>query len=114
MAKGRGGIGGWAFIIGVVIAVLVGLFGGLNGSSNELWLGILVVLGLLIGFLNVTSAESTDFLLASVALVIVAAFGRDVMTAISLLAKVLEAIMALVVPATIIVALKSIYSLARS
>ena len=109
MAKGAG-IGGWAFIIGVIIAVLVGLFGALN----PLWVGILVVLGLIIGFLNVTSAESTDFLLSAVALVIVAAFGRDVMSSIAILDDVLKAIMTLVVPATVIVALKSIYSLARS
>ena len=110
MAKGKGGLGGWAFIIGVIIAVLIGLF----GTLNSLWLGILVVLGLLVGFLNVNSAESTDYLLAAVALVIVAAFGRDVMSGIPLLSNVLEAIMALVVPATVIVSLKAIYSFARN
>ena len=110
MAKGKGGLGGWAFIIGVIIAVLIGLF----GTLNPLWLGIIVVLGLLVGFLNVNSAESTDYLLAAVALVIVAAFGRDVMSSIPLLSGVLEAIMALVVPATVIVSLKAIYSLARN
>ena len=110
MAKGKGGLGGWAFIIGVIIAVLIGLF----GTLNSLWLGIIVVLGLLVGFLNVNSAESTDYLLAAVALVIVAAFGRDVMSSIPLLSGVLEAIMALVVPATVIVSLKAIYSLARN
>ena len=110
MAKGKGGLGGWAFIIGVIIAVLIGLF----GTLNSLWLGILVVLGLLVGFLNVNSAESTDYLLAAVALVIVAAFGREVMSSIPLLSNVLEAMMALVVPATVIVSLKAIYSLARN
>ena len=110
MAKGSSKIGGWAFILGVVVAVLVGLF----GSLSPLWLVILVVLGLLVGFLNVTGGESTDFLLAAVALVIVAAFGRDVLSAIALLGRVLEAMIAFVVPATVIVALKAIYSLARS
>ena len=109
MAKSKG-IGGWAFILGVVVAVLIGLF----GSLSQLWLAILVVLGLLVGFLNVTGGESTDFLLAAVALVIVAAFGRDVLSAIALLGRVLEAMIAFVVPATVIVALKAIYSLARS
>jgi len=110
MAKGSSKIGGWAFILGVVVAVLIGLF----GSLSQLWLAILVVLGLLVGFLNVTGGESTDFLLAAVALVIVAAFGRDVLSAIALLGRVLEAMIAFVVPATVIVALKAIYSLARS
>lgn len=110
MAKGMGSMGGWAFIIGVIIAVLIGLFGQLN----ELWLGILVVIGLVVGFLNVTSAESTDFLLAAVALVVVAALGGNVLNGIELLSNVLNAMIALVVPATVIVALKAIYSLARS
>lgn len=110
MAKGMGSMGGWAFIIGVVIAVLIGLFGQLN----ELWLGVLVVVGLIVGFLNVTSAESTDFLLAAVSLVVVAALGGNVLKSIELLSNVLNAIMALVVPATVIVSLKAIYSLARN
>ena len=110
MAKGSSKIGGWAFILGVVVAVLVGLF----GSLSPLWLVILVVLGLLVGFLNVTGGESTDFLLAAVALVIVVSFGRDVLSAITLVGRVLEAMIAFVVPATVIVALKAIYSLARS
>lgn len=110
MAKGMGSMGGWAFIIGVIIAVLIGLF----DPSNSLWLGILVVIGLIVGFLNVTSAESTDFLLAAVALVVVAALGGDVLKDVSLLSNVLGTMMALVVPATVIVALKAIYSLARS
>ncbi|MEK6933046.1 MAG: hypothetical protein AABW56_04620 [Nanoarchaeota archaeon] len=110
MAKGSSKIGGWAFILGVVVAVLIGLFGNLS----PLWLTILVVLGLLVGFLNVTGAESTDFLLAAVALVIVVAFGRDVLSAVALLGRVLEAMIAFVVPATVVVALKAIYSLARS
>ena len=111
MAKGSGGIGGWAFIIGVIVAVLLGLFGG---ALNQLWMGILVVIGLIVGFLNVSSAESTDFLLSSVALVIVASLGSNALSSINVLSNVLNAIMALVVPATVIVALKSIYSLAKN
>ncbi len=110
MAKGTSGMGGWAFIIGVIVAVLVGLFGDL---SSSLWLGVLVVLGLIVGFLNVSGAESKDFLMATVSLVVVSYFGGQVLNVVPKLGPVLGAIMALVVPATIIVALKSVFSLAR-
>src|SRR3989344_4537331 len=110
MAKKGSSMGSWAFIIGVIIAVLVGLL----GTLSPLWLGILVVLGLVVGLLNVTGSESSSFLLAAVSLVIVSAFGRNVLSAISALGSVLDAIMALVVPATVIVALKAVYGLARN
>ncbi len=109
MAKGSKGFGGWAFIIGVVIAVLVGLFGGLSS-----WLWALVIIGLIVGLLNVSGGESTNFLLAAVSLVIVTALGSNVMSSIAVLGDILNAITALVVPATVIVALKSIYTLARN
>lgn len=109
MAKGSKGFGGWAFIIGVVIAVLVGLFGGLSS-----WLWALVIIGLIVGLLNVSGGESTNFLLAAVSLVIVTALGSNVMSSIAVLEDILNAITALVVPATVIVALKSIYTLARN
>ncbi len=111
MAKSGVNIGAWAFIAGVAIAVLVGLFSGL---ANSFVLGALVVLGLIVGFLNVTGNEASSFLLAAIALVIVSAFGKNVLSAISILGSVLDAIMALVVPATIIVALKAVYGLARN
>jgi len=109
MAKKGGSVGSWAFIIGVVIAVLIGLF----GTLSPLWLGILVILGLVIGLLNITGRETSSFLLASLALVIVSAFGKNVLSAISVLGSVLDAIMALIVPATVIVALKAVYGLAK-
>lgn len=108
MAKGSKGVGGWAFIIGVIIAVLVGLF-----SSVSAWLWALVVIGLIVGFLNVSGGESSNFLLAAVSLLIVTVLGDDVMSSIRILGSVLNAITAMVVPATVIVALKSIYSLAK-
>ena len=109
MAKGSRGFGGWAFIIGVIIAVLVGLFGGLSS-----WLWALVIIGLIVGLLNVSGGESTDFLLATVSLVIVTALGSNVMSSIPVLETILNAITTLVVLVKVIVALKSVYSLAKN
>src|SRR3989344_4455305 len=109
MAKASKGIGGWAFIIGVIIAILVGLLGSVTS-----WLWVLVVIGLIVGFLNVSGKESSNFLLAAVSLVIVTVLGDNVMSSVAVLGRILNAITAMVVPATVIVALKSIYSLAKN
>ncbi len=110
MAKKSVSIGSWAFIIGVLIAVLFGLLGSLNSTV----IFILVVLGLLVGLLNITAKETNSFLLAAVSLVIVSAFGKNVLGAISVLGRILDAMIVLVVPATVIVALKAVYGLAKN
>ena len=107
-------IGSWSFIIGVVIALVMGLFPRLSGATVT---SILILLGLIVGFLNVTGKETTPFLLATVSLVLVAKFGGDVLGAVATvgpyLQGVLNAIMTFVVPATIIVAMKAIWALAH-
>jgi len=108
-------IGSWAFIIGVIIALIVGIFGA--GTGNAITTSILILLGLIVGFLNVTGRETTPFLLAAVSLVLVSYYGGDVLSRIATIGPylqgVLSAIMTFVIPATIIVALKAIYALAH-
>lgn len=103
--------GAWAFLIGVVLAVIIGLISG--GTINALWTGILALIGLIVGLLNVTDKEVTPFLMAGVILVIASSLGGDVMSSVPLAGGVLKAINILFVPATIIVALKSVFSLAK-
>ena len=109
--KGGNGskLGSWAFLIGVILAVVLGLLGSL--SPTFLW--ILVVIGLIVGLLNIAEAEVNSFLMAGVVLIIAGAFGQDVMSSIPLLNNVLDALLAIFVPATIIVAIKHAFSLAR-
>jgi len=102
-------IGSWAFLIGIVIAVIAGLIGPIDKTVAI----VLVVLGLIIGLLNVTEKEVTPFLLASVALVIVASLGGSVLGVIAVLGQILNAIMALVVPATVVVAVREVFAVAR-
>ncbi len=108
-------IGSWAFIIGVVIALLVGVF--TKGAGNAVTTSVLILLGLIVGFLNVTGRETTPFLLSAVSLVIVLNFGGtvlgDVATIGAYLSGTMHAMMIFVIPATIIVALKAIYALAH-
>jgi anaerobic C4-dicarboxylate transporter len=87
MAKDMWGkIAVWAFIIGVVIALLIGLWQAYNLQNNEtpilstdngVWVGwILAFLGLIVGLLailgrgTITKAETPAFLMAGIALLI--------------------------------------------
>ena len=103
--------GAWAFLIGIVLAVIIGLVSG--GTISALWTGILAIIGLIVGLLNVTDKEVTPFLMAGIVLVIASSLGGQVMSAVPLASGILNAINILFVPATIIVALKSVFSLAK-
>jgi hypothetical protein len=111
-------IGVWAFIVGVVIALLASF---LPDSMQSLIVGALVVIGLIVGFLNVTDKETTPFLMASVAVMIAlytagSAIERDITTLGSVgkyLLGIMKSINVFVFPATIVVAMKAIYSLAK-
>ncbi len=103
-------IGKWAFVIGVIIAVLVGMFSTIGQTTAA----VLVILGVIIGLLNVTSKEASPFLLAGIALLIASGFGQSAVAVIPIASEVLMAIMILVVPAVIIVALKEVFAIAKS
>jgi urease accessory protein UreF len=104
-------IGTWSFIGGCLIALAAGIW-----DLSPVIISILIILGLIVGFLNVTGEETTAFLLATVSLVIVAAVGADVLGQVDVIGPTLERVLVtfitFVIPATIIVACKAIYSLA--
>ncbi len=113
-------IGAWAFLIGVVLAIIIGLFQQQLSLAGDILNIFLVVLGLLVGFLNVGDKDSNTFLLASVSLVVVSALGNDTLQFISNIStvfphliSVLRSLLVLFVPATIIVALKTVFSITR-
>ena len=109
--------GEWAFIIGVLVAIAIGLFSSSLSSNVQGWMILLlVVLGLIVGFLNVTATESTPFLVAAAALMLTGLSGDtlvNIPTIGSYLSDVVEQIAVFVTPAAIIVALKAIQSLAK-
>lgn len=110
MAKGKGNlIGAWAFLIGVVLAVVLGAVGTVTNTV----LIILVILGLIVGLLNIADKEAVPFLASGAVLIIASFFGKDVLTAIGSVGRILDALLAVFVPATVIVAIKNVFSLAR-
>ena len=112
-------ISAWAFLIGLILAVLVGIISASRTLLNPWILGVLAILGLIVGYF-VSEKEVKTFLLASVALVIVSFAGiqglvldaaiRGVAIG-KFVSSVLSALLVLFVPATIIVVIKTVFSL---
>ena len=119
----RNVLGAWAFLIGSILAVVVGLFATiLKGSISPTILGMLSVLGLIMGYF-VSEKDVKTFLLASVSLVVVSFAGIQglVLSAAflgininQLITSVMGALLFLFIPATIVVALKTVFSIAQS
>ena len=105
-------VGEWAFLGGVVLAVLVGLVPGvLPGNLVGL---VLVVLGILVGLINIGAKETHSFLLASVALLVAGTAGLQTLPVVgSMVNVVLTNIVSFVAPAAVIVALKAVYEHGR-
>ena len=104
-------LGAWAFLIGVILAIIIGLL-GLEATTGRWAIG-LVVLGIVIGLLNVGGAELKDFLLVGTVLVIVSSFGGQILLGVQYVGAILQALIVLFVPATIVVALKGVFALAK-
>ena len=118
MAKGDmvNKVGSWAFIIGFLVAVVLGVL-----NMTQAWVfGLLLVLGLIVGLLNITSSEITPLLVACVALLVAApALSLAVQAAgleswLGWLARTLTLVSVFVIPAAVIAALKAIFALAQN
>ena len=113
-------IGNYSFIIGVIIAVVLGLAAPRLGAATAWLWSLLVVLGLVVGFLNVSGKETKEFLWVTVALVVVAFAGSAQINSWSnvqfigpYLKGIFDSILAFVVPATVVVGLKDVWELAK-
>jgi hypothetical protein len=137
MNKMLGKIGSWAFIIGIAIAGVIGLYQGITMEEDILtsffmtdfggWIAwFLVILGAIVGILaalgkgTITSKETPGFLLAGIALVvmggvfpaIVAVYGLQPYIG-SLLAGVSVSMAIFVAPAVGLLAIKAIYDMGK-
>lgn len=118
--------GAWSFLVGVILAVIVGVFTtlipipSLTTYSAQIY-ALLVLLGIAVGgFINVTGKDSQTFLLAGTVLVIVSKFGMESVVGSLIgigigdaVSSIFGALLVLFVPATIIVALKTVFSIAK-
>ncbi|MEK6758138.1 MAG: hypothetical protein AABX88_03330 [Nanoarchaeota archaeon] len=113
MAKSKNTIGSWAFLAGVVLALVLGVFMQ-NQISNPTIVLVLVVIGFVVGILNVTGEETQSFLLSGAVLIIASSLGAGALGGISILEGTMAALLMIFVPATIIVAIKNVFTLARN
>lgn len=111
-------VGNYSFIIGVIIAIVLGVVS--LGAATPWLASLLVVLGLIVGFINVTGKETKEFLLVATVLIIAASVGtgagaylKEVHFIGNYLAGIFGQVLAFVVPATIVVALKDIWALGQ-
>lgn len=125
--------GAKAFVAGIIIAVVIGTIIGLYSSKmvefdisrtelntySSTSYAILVILGLVVGW-SVGGKDLDKFLLAGVAVVIVSGFGIDSVRGSligigvgDIASAIFGALSALFVPATIIVAMKMVFSIAK-
>ncbi len=119
-------IGKWSFIVGIAIAIIVGLwagFGKIDTNTLGITYAVLVILGLFVGLINITSEEAEPFLVATIALMV----GADVMNSalgvfkfeqhlaslMTAISKTLVAINYFIAPAAFVVALLLIYKLGK-
>jgi len=105
-------VGEWAFLVGLLLAIVLGLFPQALAVTTVT--SVLVVLGIIVGLVNVVAKESQGFLLAAVALLVAGSAGYGILPGVGdYLGAILTNISTFVAPAAVIVAVKAVYALAR-
>lgn len=100
-------LGEWAFVVGVLIAILLGFFPDLDSQGVST---LFVMLGVIVGLVNITKRETTSFLLASISLLVVGAGGIQEIPALGeSFSQIFFNITSFIAPAVVIVALKAVF-----
>jgi hypothetical protein len=112
-------IGPWTFVLGLVAAIILGLFpkaiGGLSAN-----LAILGILGIIVGVINVTDKEIDRYVLANIGFLIAAATFESLLRALSLgdvsiaLISITQNLVFFVAPGLAVVCLREIFEVAKS
>jgi hypothetical protein len=94
-------VGRWAFLAGIVLAVVAGLFLEVP-AGNFTW--VLALLGLVVGLLNVSTKEPQGFLLAAVALALSASAVRSLPLVGGVLTNILANVVTFIAAAMLVAA----------
>lgn len=113
-------IGHYSFVIGVIIAIVLGIAASALGEVGSWLISLLIIFGMIVGFLNISATEAKEFLLVASALVLIAYAGINQTNSFANVALIgtylkgtFDSILAFVVPAGVIVALKKVWLMAR-
>jgi uncharacterized membrane protein len=121
MAKKQVNIGKAVFSIGVIIALVMGLGAALAAewASRPLLMFLLILIGAVVGFKNVSSKETSSFLMGTIALILatavanLAAIDRIIPKVGTFIQASLANFIVVVGVAAVIVSFKAVYSLAK-
>lgn len=115
MNKVRGIIGFVAFALGILIALVVGILNtvaDIGPACQSAIIVVLVILGIIVGALNIVTREIVPLLLATVALVVVGGVFAP-LTALgigSMLDNILKLVATLMAPAAVIAAVRALWA----
>ncbi|MBM2821232.1 MAG: hypothetical protein HW405_992 [Candidatus Berkelbacteria bacterium] len=105
-------LGRWAFILGLLISIIVG-FQPFTYASL-----ILVILGLIVGFLNIADKEATKYLIAIIALIVIGVAGLssfDVLGSVyAWVQTVLTSFVTFVAASGVVVAIKVLFETGKN
>lgn len=119
-------LGAKAFLAGVILAIIIGISTSFIPSFALTQYGsfiyfLLVILGMVVGFfIKTTGRDSQTFLIAGAIMVLVSKFGMEsVISSLvgvgagNIASSTFAALLSLFVPATIIVAIKTVFGLSK-
>jgi len=100
--------GHWAFVAGILLAIIAGF------SEIPYLVPVLFALGLVVGILNVEEKESTSFLVAVTALLVIGLAGLQASSWSATGATILNNFLAFVAAAGLVVAIKEVLFAAKN
>lgn len=100
-------IGHWALIVGIIVTILASFV------EVPALPAILFVLGLIVGLLNIKEKESTPFLVAVIALLLIGVAGLQLGKLTPIAVSILNNFIVFVAAAGLIVALKQVIVIAK-
>jgi len=104
-------VGHYAFIAGIVVAIIIALIPQIRGQPATV---TLIILGLVVGWLNIKAKEITEFLVAALVLLVSVGMTSLILRTVYLtLGDMWENVIVFVAFAAIIVAIKAVYLLAE-
>jgi len=108
MNKVVGIIGFTAFVLGLLVAIV----GGIVAPANSGIIVTLVILGIVIGALNITGKEVIPLLLATIALIVVGGVFEpiSVLGIGAIVDNILKLVATLMAPAAVIAAIRALWS----
>ena len=103
-----GQIGRYAFVAGFALAVVAAFF------TQVAWMyWLLAVLGLVVGFLNITDKETHGFLLAAIALILSSTAVLGIPFVGETVTTIVANLVAFMAAAVLVVALKALFEVAK-